>query len=114
MNTVERKLLLLLKQNQEIDTYQLYVERHYSPAQISQFLLKYIPKGYVYKRGNIIHRTLWGRIMITRIPARSLLDRGAWKDVPAGFTKGSIAPNQPYVVKLAQSQRHRIISKSEM
>lgn len=114
MNTVERKLLLLLKQNREIDTYRLYTERHYSPAHISQFLLKYIPKGYVYKKGNMIHRTFWGRIMITRIPVKSLLERGVWKDVPAGFTKGSIAPNQPYDLKLTPAQRHRIISKSEM
>lgn len=114
MNTVERKILLLLRQSKEVDAYKLYIEKHYSPAQISQFLLKYIPKGYVYKRGNIIRRTLLGRIMISTIPVYYLLERGEWKDIPTRFVKGSIPPNQPCKIILSSSQRHRIISKSEM
>lgn len=114
MNTVERTLLLMLKQNKELDTYRLYTDKHFSPAQISQFLLKYIPKGYVYKKGRFIRRTIWGRIMINRIPLTTLSERGTWKDIPVGLTQQVLAPNQPFVFKLSPSQRHRIISKSEM
>ena len=114
MNTVERTILLLLKQSRKLDTYQLYTEKHYSPAQISQFLLKYIPKGYVYKRGRYIRRTILGRIMINRIPLITLSERGTWKDIPEALTQQVLAPNQPCVFKLSPSQRHRIISKSEM